>query len=91
MIFVLTMLFTFVYDRKNRKSLIITDYSLLITQYSHYKHPLINVNFCVAPFSDGAFSKTDCSKPKYQVKVYYLKAEFTVNGEHSWLFQNTGS
>ena len=24
-------------------------------------------------------------------KVYYLKAEFTVNGEHSWLFQNTGS
>ena len=36
-------------------------------------------------------SKTDCSKSKYQVKVYYLKAEFTVNGEHSWLFQNTGS
>ena len=31
------------------------------------------------------------SKSKYQVKFYYLKAEFTVNGEHSWLFQNTGS
>ena len=41
MIFVLTMLFTFVYDRKNENhwSLLVTQYSLLVTHYSEYKHP----------------------------------------------------
>ena len=42
MIFVLKMLFTFVYDRKNENHwslLIIRRYSLLITHYSVYKHP----------------------------------------------------
>ena len=36
------MLFTFVYDRKNENhwSLLIIRYSLLITHYSEYKHPL---------------------------------------------------
>ena len=35
MIFVLTMLFTFVYDRKNENH-----WSLLVICYSEYKHPL---------------------------------------------------
>ena len=34
MIFVLAMLFTFVYDRKNENH-----WSLFITRYSKYKHP----------------------------------------------------
>ena len=34
MIFVLTMLFTFVSDRKNENH-----WSLLVTHYSEYKHP----------------------------------------------------
>ena len=39
MIFVLAMLFTFVYDRKdeNHWSLLVTHYSLFITHYSEYK------------------------------------------------------
>ena len=50
MIFVLKMLFTVVYDRKNENhwslySLFVTHYSIithysLITHYSEYKHPL---------------------------------------------------
>ena len=42
MIFVLTMLLTFVYDRKNENhwSLLVTQYSLLVTHYSEYKHPI---------------------------------------------------
>ena len=40
MIFVLTMLFTFVYDRKNENhwSLLIIRYSLLFTHHSESKH-----------------------------------------------------
>ena len=40
MIFVLKMLFTFLYDRKNENhwSLLIYRYSLRITHYSEYKH-----------------------------------------------------
>ena len=42
MIFVLTMLFTFVYDRKNENhwSLLVAQYALLVTHYSEYKHPI---------------------------------------------------
>ena len=42
MIFVLKMLFTFVYDRKNENhwSLLIIRYSLLITNYSEYTEHL---------------------------------------------------
>ena len=54
------------------------------TKHQHFQLPVFWNN------SDGAFSKADCSKPKYQIK-FYLKAEFAVNGEHSWLFQNPGS
>ena len=41
MIFVLTMLLTLAYDRKNENhwSLLIIGYSLLITHYPEYKHP----------------------------------------------------
>ena len=47
MIFVLSMLFTFVYDRKNENhwSLLIIRYSLLITHYSEYKHPTNSHHF----------------------------------------------
>ena len=41
MIFVLKLLFTLVYDRKNENywSLLVIRYSLLITHYSEYKLP----------------------------------------------------
>ena len=46
MIFVLTMLFTFVYDGKNEYH---WHYSLFITitHCSEYKHPTFNINFVV--------------------------------------------
>ena len=42
MTFVLTTLFTFVYDHKNENHwlLLIIRYSLLITHYSEYKYPI---------------------------------------------------
>ena len=42
MIFVLEMLFAFVYDRKNENHWY---YSLLVTQYSEYKHPFRKYHF----------------------------------------------
>ena len=48
MIFVLSMFFTFVYDRKNENhwSLLIIRYSLPITHYSEYKHPSTIIGAC---------------------------------------------